>query len=572
MEFVIHELADFAAVAALPGCEELNAELTRQVLEEAGRFASGVLDPLNRIGDAQGTKLVAGEVQTAEGFAEAYRKFVAGGWNGLSAPLEFGGQELPYLLAIPVAEMWNSANMAFCLCPMLTSSAVEALTQHGSPELQRIYLEKLVSGEWTGTMNLTEPQAGSDLSAVRCRAVPQGDHHRLHGTKIFITWGEHGMAENIVHMVLARTPNAPEGVKGISLFLVPKVLPTGERNDVQCVSLEHKLGIHGSPTCVLAYGEKEGAIGYLIGEENRGLEYMFTMMNHARLGVGVEGLGIAERAYQHALSYAKERIQGHDHSGKERVPIIRHPDVRRMLLTMKGQIEAMRGLAYFTASRLDIAKRHSDAKERERNQALADLLIPVVKGWCTENAVDIASLALQVHGGMGYVEETGAAQYYRDARITTIYEGTTGIQANDLVGRKVLRDKGAAVAALMAEMERCVAQLSGDSELRLMHSRFSSGAVALQDATNWLLQNSGSEAVLAGAVPYLKLFGIVAGGWQMARAAMAAKQRLVSDREFLQAKIAAAEFYSAHVLTLAPALQNSIVDSSVLEPEAQDVY
>ncbi len=572
MEFAIHELADFSAVAALPGCEELNAELAHQVLEEAGKFASEVLDPLNRIGDKQGAKLVSGEVKTAEGFAHAYRQFIEGGWNGLSAPQEFGGQGLPYLIAIPVAEIWNSANMAFCLCPMLTSSAIEALLNHAEPALAKPYLEKLVSGEWTGTMNLTEPQAGSDLSAVRCRAVPEGGHHRLYGTKIFITWGEHDVAENIAHMVLARTPNAPEGVKGISLFLVPKILPSGERNDVQCASLEHKLGIHASPTAVMAYGEKQGAVGYLVGEENRGLEYMFTMMNHARLGVGVEGLGIAERAYQHALSYAKERVQGRDPAGKERVTIIRHPDVKRMLLTMKCQIEAMRGLGYFTASRLDIAKRHPNESERARNQALVDLLIPVVKGWCTETAVEIASIALQVHGGMGYVEETGAAQYYRDARITTIYEGTTGIQANDLVGRKIIRDQGAAAAALIAEMDRCVAQLRGDSELRIVHSALAAGVAALRDATEWLLQNTASQAVLAGAVPYLKLFGIVAGGWQMSRAALVAKQKIEGDREFFKAKIATAEFYSGHVMPLAPALQHSICDAGMLAWEAHVFY
>jgi alkylation response protein AidB-like acyl-CoA dehydrogenase len=560
MEFAIHELADFSSVAALPGCEDLNAELVRQVLEEAGKFATEVLDPLNRIGDKQGTKLEAGKVKTAQGFANAYRQFVEGGWNGLSAPQEFGGQGLPYLIAIPVAEIWNSANMAFCLCPMLTSSAIEALSNHAEPALAKPYLEKLVEGVWTGTMNLTEPQAGSDLSAVRCRAVPDGDHFRIHGTKIFITWGEHDVAENIVHMVLARTPDAPEGVKGISLFLVPKILPSGERNDVQCASLEHKLGIHASPTAVMAYGEEQGAVGFLVGEENRGLEYMFTMMNHARLGVGVEGLGIAERAYQHALAFAKERLQGRESAGKEQVPIIRHPDVRRMLLAMKSQIEAMRALCYFAASRLDLAKRHPDENERARNQALVDLLIPVVKGWCTETAVEITSLALQVHGGMGYIEEAGAAQYYRDARITTIYEGTTGIQANDLVGRKIVRDKGAAAMALLDEMDSCLRQLSGESELRAIQSALGFGAGALRDATQWLLANDDSKAVLAGAVPYLKLLGIVAGGWEMSRAALLAKQKFESDRKFFRAKIATAEFYAAHVLPLALALKTAVCE------------
>lgn len=563
MEFVIHELADFAGVAALPGCEELNAELVHQVLDEAGKFASGVLGPLNHIGDRQGTKLQRGAVKTADGFKEAYRRFVDGGWNGLSASSEFGGQGLPYLIAIPVGEMWNSANMAFCLCPMLTSSAIEAVLHHASPELQQTYLGKLVSGEWTGTMNLTEPQAGSDLSAVRCRAVPQGDHHRLHGTKIFITWGEHDVAENIIHMVLARLPDAPDGVKGISLFLVPKILPSGERNDVQCVSLEHKLGIHGSPTAVMAYGEKEGAIGYLVGEQNRGLEYMFTMMNYARLGVGVEGLGIAERAYQHALAYARERVQGREPGGSERVAIIRHPDVRRMLLTMKSQIEAMRALCYFAVSRLDFATRHPDERERSRNQALVDLLIPVVKGWCTEAAVEIASLGIQVHGGMGYIEETGAAQYFRDARITTIYEGTTAIQANDLVGRKLLRDEGEAARLLLAEMDLAILRLSEHGELSAIQTALANAVAALRESTQSLLESGETATALAAAVPYLKLFGIVAGGWQLARAATVSTSKSGSESvDFFKQKVATAHFYCDHVLPLAPALATSIMRGS----------
>jgi alkylation response protein AidB-like acyl-CoA dehydrogenase len=552
MEFVLRELADLDRIGRLPGLDEVNVELVRQVLDEAGKFAANVLDPLNRAGDREGARLENGAVRSAPGFKSAYRQFIEGGWNGLAAPVEFGGQGLPYVIAIPVAEMWNSANISFCLCPMLTSSAIEALLHHADPEFARPYLEKLVSGDWTGTMNLTEPQAGSDLSAVSCRAVPDGEQFRLYGTKIFITWGDHDVAENIVHMVLARLPNAPEGVKGISLFLVPKILASGERNDVNCVSLEHKLGIHASPTAVIAYGEKEGAIGYLVGEANRGLEYMFTMMNHARLAVGVEGLGIAERAYQHALAYASERMQGREPGSSGRVAIIRHPDVRRMLLTMKSQIDAMRALAYFAASRLDLATRDLDEAQRAHSQSLVDLLIPIVKGWCTETAVEIASLGIQVHGGMGYIEETGAAQYLRDARITSIYEGTTGIQANDLVGRKVLRDRGAAALALVEEMQ----------SLADAPSQLSNALTALREATEWLLANADSKRVLAAAVPYLKLFAITAGGWLVSRGAKRANAKLGDDPDFFSAKVLSADFYCQHVLPQAKALSDAICTGS----------
>jgi alkylation response protein AidB-like acyl-CoA dehydrogenase len=572
MKFVINELADLASITALPGCEEVTPDLVDSVLEEAAKFATGVLDPLNRTGDRQGCRLDNNKVYSAEGFKEAYRQFVEGGWNGLSGDAEFGGQGLPYLVATPVQEMWNSSNMAFCLCPMLTSGTAEALLSHGSPEQQERYLAKLVSGEWSGTMNLTEPQAGSDLSAVRMRAVPEGDRYRLYGVKIFITWGEHDMAQNIIHLALARTPNAPEGVKGISLFVVPKYLVNsdgslGERNDVKCVSLEHKLGIHASPTAVMAYGDEKGAVGYLVGEENRGLEYMFTMMNHARLGVGVEGVAIAERAYQHALTYAKDRVQGRPVGAKsaERVAIIHHPDVRRMLMLMKSQNEAMRAVAYIAAAALDRANRHPDEVERARNQAVVDLLIPIVKGWCTELAVEIASTGVQVHGGMGFVEETGAAQYLRDARITTIYEGTTGIQANDLVGRKIAREKGATALAVMAEMRRFCEKLSGsqDVDSQAIRASLTRGVDALGEATEWLVANhdSNPKAVYAGAVPYLKLFGTVAGGWQMARAAAIARKKLDSgdaDRAFYQAKIATARFYADCVLPQALGLGHAV--------------
>src|SRR5688572_393661 len=459
MQFVLRELVGLSEISALPGWQDATPELADAVLAEAAKFAREVLDPLNRTGDEHGARFSHGKVTLPEGYADAYSKFVEAGWNSLSGDPEYGGQGLPHVVSSAVQEMWNSANMAFCLAPMLTSGVLEALKHHASPEQQALYAPRLITGEWCGTMNLTEPQAGSDLSAVRTVATREGDHYRLRGTKIFITYGEHDMSENIVHLVLARTPDAPEGVKGISLFVVPKYLVNhdgtrGERNDVTCVSIEHKLGIHASPTCVLAYGQDKGAVGYLVGEENRGLEYMFTMMNHARLGVGVEGVGLAERAYQHALEYARTRVQGRaigQRSG-DRVTIIHHPDVKRMLLTMKAQTEAMRGLAYVAAAALDLARRHPDRAEQRRNHALLDLLTPVVKGWCTEQCVEVASIGMQVHGGMGFVEETGAAQYLRDARITTIYEGTTGIQANDLVGRKVAFEKGATAFALIAEM------------------------------------------------------------------------------------------------------------------------
>src|SRR5215831_6656687 len=573
MQFAIKELAGLAEVTALPGHSEVNADLVDAVLGEAAKFAQEVLDPLNREGDKQGSRLADGKVTTPTGFKEAYRKFVDAGWNGLGGALEFGGQGLPHLIATPVQEIWKSANLAFCLCPMLTSGVLEALKVHASPEQKSLWVPKLTSGEWSGTMNLTEPQAGSDLSAVRTRAVREGDHYRIQGTKIFITWGEHDMAGNIVHLVLARTPDAPEGVKGISLFIVPKFLPNadggpGERNDVRCVSIEHKLGIHASPTCVLAYGYQKGAVGYLVGEENRGLEYMFTMMNHARLAVGLEGVAIGERAYQQALDYAKTRVQGREigqRSG-DRVTIIHHPDVRRMLMSMRAQTEAMRALAYFTAATLDKAKHHPDPAEMRRNQALLDLLTPIVKGWSTEQGVEIASTGIQVHGGMGFIEETGAAQYLRDARITTIYEGTTGIQANDLIGRKIAREGGATAKEVIKGMREVEAELgkAGGEDLAAMREAFSAALTAAEECVSWMVITYGNDvkAAHAGAVPFLKLMGIVCGGWQLARSALVARQRLSEgkgDKSFYEAKIKTARFYADHLLTQAPALRNTVV-------------
>ena len=576
MKFVINELVGLGQISALPGCEEVTSDLVDAVLEEAGKFAAGVLDPLNKSGDLTGARFDNNVVTAAPGFKDAFRKFSEGGWTGLNCDPQFGGQGLPHIISAQTSEMWNSANMSFCLCPMLTAGVVAALMRHGSDQQKTLYLPNLVSGKWTGTMNLTEPQAGSDLAAVRTRAVPEGDHHRLHGTKIFITWGEHDMAENIIHMVLARTPDAPEGVKGISLFVVPKFLVNrdgsiGKRNDVKCVSIEHKLGIHGSPTCVMAYGDADGAIGYLVGEENRGLEFMFTMMNFARLEVGIEGVAIAERAYQHALEYAKNRVQGREIGvkGGERVSIIHHPDVRRMLMSMKAQTEAMRAIATLGATYLDKALLHPDKTERARNQALFDLLTPVVKGWCTEQSIEIASIGVQVHGGMGFVEETGAAQYLRDARITTIYEGTTGIQANDLIGRKIAYEKGATIKLMIAEIRALDGELAKVTHpgVAVIRRSLAEGVTGLTEATDWLLATfpHNMKAAAAGAVPFLKLFGVVAGGWQMARAALVAKRRLdegAEDYDFYRAKIGTARFYTEHILPLAQAYKQEIVNGS----------
>jgi 3-(methylthio)propanoyl-CoA dehydrogenase len=496
MTFVINELADGNSVFALPGFEELPPDLAEAVLEEAGKLASEVLDPLNKPGDQQGASLGANGVVAADGFARAYRAFVDNGWCSLSGDPEYGGQGLPGLVAAATAEMWNAANMSFALCPMLTTGAMEAIKAHASEELKAIYLPKLISGEWTGTMNLTEPQAGSDLAVVRTRAVLEGDHYRIFGQKIFITWGDHDMTANVVHLVLARLPDAPEGTRGISLFLVSKFLVNengslGARNDAVCASLEHKLGIHASPTCVMAFGENDGAIGYLVGTANHGLAHMFTMMNEARQKVGIQGLAIADRAYQAARDYAKERVQGRPagYKGAERPPIIHHPDVRRMLLTMKAQVEAMRAFGYVLAADVDWAHCHPNEAERRRRQARVELLTPVLKGWCTELGVEIASMGVQVHGGMGFIEETGAAQYLRDARIATIYEGTTGIQAADLVGRKLASDNGAGMAALIAEMREVLLRIGNQI----------SAIEAQEQATAWILQNIASHPAEAMA-------------------------------------------------------------------------
>ncbi|MCZ4305260.1 acyl-CoA dehydrogenase [Denitromonas ohlonensis] len=575
MLFAMNALAGLEEIAGLPGNEEISPDLVEAILDEAGKFATEVLAPINAPGDRQGNTWRDGEVSTADGFKEAYASFCETGWNGMPASTEFGGQGLPVTVSTAVLEMWKSANMSFSLCQMLTLGAVEAIAHHGSDELKNTFLPNMVAGTWTGTMNLTEPQAGSDLAAVRCKAEPRGDgSYAISGTKIFITWGEHDMAENIIHLVLARLPDAPPGVKGISLFVAPKFLVNadgslGARNDLVCASIEHKMGIHASATAVMAFGEKDGAIGYLVGEPNRGLEYMFTMMNHARLNVGLEGVGIAERAYQQAVGYARDRIQGRiigDKSGDKK-PILHHPDVRRMLMDMKSRTEATRAIAYYVAGCMDRAKSHPDETVRGANQRRLELLTPVVKGWCTEAAQGVTWNGIQVHGGMGFIEETGACQHMRDARITTIYEGTTAIQANDLIGRKVAREGGHAMRALLEDMATTRRQLDGhgDAQMRHIGAALGGGMYALAEATDWLLANYDAhpQAAAAGAVPFLKLAGTVAGGWLMARSALVAFERLAdSDDGFYAAKLITARYFSEHVLPEANSYRDAIVNGS----------
>ncbi|HEY6335050.1 MAG TPA: acyl-CoA dehydrogenase [Alphaproteobacteria bacterium] len=571
MRFAL-DLAGLEKVSALPGCEEATPDLVDAALGEAGKLASEVLAPLNHVGDKEGSRLENGIVYTPKGFKEAYRAFIDGGWNSVPFDPAHGGQGLPTLVHTALGEIWSAANFSFAICPLLTFGAVEAIAVHGSAAQKALYLPKMISGEWTGTMNLTEPQAGSDLALIKTRAVREGEHYRITGQKIFITYGDHDWTDNIVHLVLARLPDAPAGTRGISLFIVPKVLVNpdsslGARNDLRCVSLEHKLGIKASPTAVMAYGDNGGAIGYLVGEENRGLGYMFTMMNHARLGVGLEGVSIAERAYQQAREYAKERVQSRDIVGDDPRPvtIIHHPDVRRMLLTMRCQTEAARALNYFAAALLDIAKRHPEAGEREATQHLVDLLVPVCKAWSTDLGVEVASLGIQVHGGMGYIEETGAAQHYRDSRIAPIYEGTNGIQANDLIGRKLGRDGGETARRFLARMGSIDGELTSiaSADLAALAAPMRQGLEALDKATAWMVETMGTDMrrAAAGAVDYLRLFGTVAGGWLMARAAIEAANRLRrgdGDGAFLKAKLVSARFYADTVLARAPALLHPV--------------
>ena len=571
MLFVMQELAGIDAVAQLPGHEEAGRDTAAAVLGECARFNEGVVAPLNHPADRSPSSFRDGRVTTSAGFKEAFAQFAAGGWQGLQHPPQFGGQGLPKLIHSACAEMVNSASLSFALCPLLTDGAIEALLTAGSAEQQAAYIPKMIDGSWTGSMNLTEPQAGSDLSLVRTRAEPRADGSwLLFGTKIFITYGEHDLADNIIHLVLARAAGAPEGVKGISLFICPKVMADGTRNDVYCVSIEHKLGIKASPTAVLQYGEHGGAVAYLVGQENRGLEYMFVMMNAARFGVGIQGIALAERAYQQAVAYARERVQSRpaDGSLNRAAPIIHHPDVRRMLMTMRAHTEGCRALAYVAAAAYDTAHAHADAAVRAQNQAFYEFMVPLVKGLSTEMALEVASLGVQVHGGMGYIEETGAAQYLRDAKILTIYEGTTAIQANDLVGRKTMRDGGATARALAAQVAVTVDDLQarGGDAGQAMARRLDGARRAFLDVVDYVVAQGrqNPNAVFAGSVPYLILAGTLAAGWQMARALLAAQTRLAAGDapEFMRAKIATARFYGEHILNCASAWRDSIVEGA----------
>ncbi|MFN9470486.1 acyl-CoA dehydrogenase [Acidovorax sp.] len=576
MLFDIKHLANIEQIAQIPGFEDAGLDTAQAVLEECAKFNEGVLAPLNFEGDKNPSSWKDGVVTTTPGFKDAFRQYGEGGWQGLQHPADFGGQGLPKTIGAACIEMCNSANMSFALCPLLTDGAIEALLTAGSDELKATYLEKLVTGEWTGTMNLTEPQAGSDLALVRTRAEPQADgSYKVFGTKIFITYGEHDMAANIVHLVLARVQGAPEGVKGISLFVVPKFMVNtdgslGARNDAHCVSIEHKLGIKASPTAVLQFGDHGGAVGYLVGEENRGLEYMFIMMNAARYAVGVQGIAVAERAYQKAVGYAKDRVQSRpvDGSIAASAPIIHHPDVRRMLMTMRAYTEGCRAMATVAAAAYDAAHHHPDAEARKQNAAFYEFMVPLVKGYSTEMSLEVTSLGVQVHGGMGFIEETGAAQYYRDAKILTIYEGTTAIQANDLVGRKTARDGGQTAKGIAAQIEKTEAELlaNGSPAAKAVARRLSAARQAFLDVVGFVAggTKSSPNAVFAGSVPYLMLAGNLVAGWQLARSLLVAQELLHKgqDAAFMQAKITTAQFYAEHILVKAPGLRDSIVEGA----------
>jgi acyl-CoA dehydrogenase len=572
MRFVMDELAGYKELSQYPDFAEATPDMADAILDEAAKFSGEVLAPLNRIGDQQGCKLTDSGVVTPPGWKEAYKAFCDAGWNGIASSVEYGGHGQPDTLAIAVKEMVCSANLSFSLGPLLTTGAVEALMICASNELKTTYLEKMVTGVWTGTMNLTEPQAGSDLALIRSRAEPQADgSYKVFGQKIFITYGDHDMTDNIVHLVLARLPDAPPGVRGISMFLVPKYLVNadgslGARNDAYCVSIEHKLGIHASPTCVMAYGDNGGAVGYLLGEPNRGLEYMFIMMNEARLGVGLQGIALGERAYQQALGYARERKQGRDAvTGEALVTIDKHPDIRRMLMLMKCRVEACRAMAYFTSGLLDRAHAVADPEEKKRQLWLAEFMIPIVKGGGTEMGIEVTSLGIQIYGGMGFIEETGAAQHWRDSRITTIYEGTTGIQANDLLFRKLMRDQGATARYVFGEVAATAKALGASPrpELQAIAKRLGEALQAWVKATEWLAANAktGLSGVLTAAVPYLHLAVTVSGGWLMGRAALAAAgylDKAEGDQAFYRAKIATARFYADQMLPQAAAYGETV--------------
>jgi alkylation response protein AidB-like acyl-CoA dehydrogenase len=576
MLFNIKHLADIEQVALIPGFEDAGFDTAQAVLEEAAKFNEGVLSPLNWEGDKNPSSWKDGVVTATPGFKDAFHQFAQAGWQGLQHPVDFGGQGLPKTIGASVGEMQNSANMSFALCPLLTDGAIEALLTAGSDALKATFLGNLISGQWTGTMNLTEPQAGSDLAAVRTRAEPQADgSYKVFGTKIYITWGEHDMAENIVHLVLARVAGAPEGVKGISLFVVPKFMVNvdgtlGARNDVHCVSIEHKMGIKASPTAVLQFGDHGGAIGYLVGEENRGLEYMFIMMNAARFGVGVQGIAIAERAYQKAVSFAKDRVQSRpvDGSLPSSGPIIHHPDVKRMLMTMRAYVEGCRAMATVAAAAFDASHHHPDAEVRKQNTVFYEFMVPLIKGYSTEMSLEVTSMGVQVHGGMGFIEETGCAQYYRDAKILTIYEGTTAIQANDLVGRKTARDGGQMAKGLAAQIEATEALLltNASADALAVAKRLKAAREAFLDVVTFVAANTRSNpnAVFSGSVPYLMLAGNVMAGWQMARALLVAQDELAQgvDVAFMKAKITTARFYADHLLTKAPGMRDAIVEGA----------
>jgi len=576
MLFNVEHLAHIEQIAKIPGFEDAGLETAQAVLEECAKFNEGVVAPLNWEGDKNPSSLKDGVVTTTPGFKEAFRQYAEGGWQGLQHPADFGGQGLPKTIGAACGEILNSANMSFALCPLLTDGAIEALLTAGSDELKATYLEKLISGQWTGTMNLTEPQAGSDLSLVRTRAEPQPDDtYKIFGTKIYITYGEHDMAENIVHLVLARVQGAPEGVKGISLFVVPKFMVNkdgsiGARNDVHCVSIEHKMGIKASPTAVLQYGDHGGAVGFLVGQENRGLEYMFIMMNAARYAVGVQGIAISERAYQKAVQYAKDRVQSRpvDGSMNTSAPIIHHPDVKRMLMTMRAVTEGCRAMASVAAAAFDAAHHHPDAEVRKQNQAFYEFMVPLVKGYSTEMSLEVTSLGVQVHGGMGFIEETGAAQYYRDAKILTIYEGTTAIQANDLVGRKTARDGGQTAKAIAAQVQATEAELAKSNSVaaRAMLKRLGAARTAFIEVVDFVAGNTKASpnAVFAGSVPYLMMAGNLIAGWQMARALLVAEAKAVAgeDVAFMQAKVTTARFYGDHILSKVPGMRDAIVEGA----------
>ena len=576
MLFNIEHLARIDQIAQIPGFEDAGLETAQAVLEECGKLNAEVIAPLNWEGDKNPSSHSGTSVTTTPGFKDAYKQFTEAGWQSLQHPADYGGQGLPKTIGAACGEMLNSANMSFALCPMLTDGAIEALLTAGSDEMKAKYLEKLISGEWTGTMNLTEPQAGSDLAAVRTRAEPQPDgSYKVFGTKIFITYGEHDMADNIIHLVLARVQGAPEGVKGISLFVVPKFMvkddgSLGDRNDVYCVSIEHKMGIKASPTAVLQYGDNGGAIGYLVGEENRGLEYMFIMMNAARYAVGVQGIATAERAYQKAVQYARDRVQSRpvDGSLSAAGPIIHHPDVRRMLMTMRAYTEGCRAMATVAAAAYDAAHHHPDADVRKDNQAFYEFLVPLVKGYSTEMSIDVASLGVQVHGGMGFIEETGCAQYYRDAKILTIYEGTTAIQANDLVGRKTARDGGTGAKAIAAQIAKTEAELaaSSNADAQAMAKRLKAAREAFVDVVDFMAANgkANPNAAYSGSVPYLMLAGNLVAGWQMGRSLLVAltPEAQEQDAAFMAAKVTTARFYGDHILSKVPGMRDSIVEGA----------